>query len=810
MENTSVKNHLSIRDNIHYLFQRSNGVPLITNLKRYNSLLSKMGDHSLSHLKDINLKDKIDDIRVLIKNGTHRDTIITALFPLISEACRRTLKQIPFIEQIVCGIALSEGSIVQMNTGEGKTLAAVFAASYRALCGDNVHILTANEYLAHRDASWMAPVYNALGLTVASVGESMNEENRKEAYSSNICYLTVRQAGFDFLHDKLTWEIDRRMQNPFHFCLVDEADFIMIDEARIPLVIAGANDDFRPDPYKIREILPELQVLNDYTTDKAQRSCNLTLEGQRKVKNLLNCGAIQDPGSANWYAAVHVALHAEHQLHRDVHYIVRDETIVYVDEITGRIADGRKWPDGIQSALEAKEGISIQPEGRIYSTITVHGLINLYKTKSGMTATAALAADEFYKTYKLQTILIPPHNKSRLIELPDSIFSSHKEKIDSIVQDIQQIHETGQPILIGTASILESEILGERLSLMGIACQILNAKNDEKEAQIIRQAGTWGAVTISTNMAGRGTDIKLGGEEGHLYEEINQLGGLYIIGTTRFDCKRVDNQLMGRAARQGDHGLCRFFVSLEDDLIRKYGMIEYLKDNLSNSKSGDKKAGIRMSREIGRAQRIIESHHSSMRRNLARYSELIERQRKQLFSLREEILIHLKFLKTGKNKPEYVEYLPQELISLIDNSLQKVHNDSDKNEMELYIYHLLLKEVDLFWSDQLSWAAEKKEAIHLVRYGNKNPLHVFINEMVELFDSGINQVYCNIQNELESFNIGKLSGNSPIEFPKGPSSTWTYQLNDNPFSVFNVFSLEGFGNTVAKMILKVFKFKYIS
>ena len=794
-----------MKDDLFYLLQRSNGIPIITDLKRYNSLITRMEYPSLSNLKDVNLKSKIDEVRGLINNGVDRDTIIISLFPLISEACRRTLKLDPFAEQIVCGIALSEGSIVQMNTGEGKTLAAVFAASYSALCGENVHILTANEYLAHRDALSMAPVYNALGLNVASIGESMSPESRKAAYGANVFYLTVRQAGFDFLHDNLTWEISERMQQPFHFCLVDEADFIMIDEARIPLVIAGANDDFRPDPYKIREILPELQTHVDFIEDKSQRNCNLTLAGQRKIEKLLKCGAIHDPGAANWYAAVHVALHAEYQLHRDIHYIVRDETITYVDEITGRIADGRKWPDGIQSALEAKEGIRIQPEGRIFSTITIHGLINLYSTKSGMTATATLAADEFYKTYKLRTILIPPHNKSRLIELSDRIFGSSKEKIDSIIVEIQQIHQTGQPLLIGTASILESEFIGERLSLGGIACEILNAKNDEKEAQIISKAGKWGAVTISTNMAGRGTDIKLGGDEGHLYKEINQLGGLYIIGTTRFDSKRVDNQLMGRAARQGDRGLCCFFISLEDDLIRRYGMAEYLRNNLSKSQVGEKKAIIRMSNEIDRAQRIIESQHSSMRRNIARYSELLERQRKQLFSYRETILIQLNFLKKGEYEIESLVHLPLELLSLIEDSLKKIQNDTDKNKMEHYIYSLLLKEIDLFWSDQLSWAAEKREAIHLVRYANKNPLHVFINEMVELFDSGIDQIYKNVLEKLKFISREKSLSDILQESPRGPSSTWTYQLNDNPFSVFNVFTLEGFGKTFVQMMIKAFQ-----
>lgn len=805
MENTCVKHDLSIKDNLFYLYQRSNGIPVITDLKKYNSLIRRMDHAHSSNLKEANLKEKIEEIRDLIKCGADRDSIIIALFPLIAEACRRTLNLTPFAEQILCGIALSEGSIVQMNTGEGKTLAAVFAASYRALCGENVHILTANEYLAHRDAKWMAPVYNAIGLNVSSIGESMSIKSRKEAYCADVCYLTVRQAGFDFLHDNLTWDINERMQRPFQFCLVDEADFIMIDEARIPLVIAGAKDDFHPDPHAIREILPELEAQVHFTEDKACRHCNLTLAGQRKIENLLKCGAMENPESANWYAAVHVALHAEYQLHRDIHYIVRDGNILYVDEITGRIAEGRKWPDGIQSALEAKEGIKVQPEGRIYSTITIHGLINLYKSKSGMTATAALAADEFFKTYKLQTILIPPHNKSRLTELPDRIFATRNGKIDSIIKEVQHVHKTGQPLLIGTASILESELIGARLSREGIACQILNAKNDEQEAQIISKAGMWGAVTISTNMAGRGTDIKLGGEEGLLYEEINRLGGLYIIGTTRFESKRVDNQLMGRAARQGDRGHCRYFVSLEDDLVKRYGMAEHLKvDSLENG-VGENKAIAGINNEIGRAQRIIESQHSSMRRHLARYSELMERQRKQLFLFREEILTHLNCLKNGDSLPVLPVNLPPEISSMIKASIQRSHNDIDKKKIELHIYSFILKEIDLFWSDQLSWASEKREAIHLVRYANKIPLHVYIKEMVELFDEGIDQIFSNIQEELESFSSGESRYGNEKEIPKGPSSTWTYQLNDNPFSVFNVFSLEGFGRTFILMTVKMFQ-----
>ncbi len=804
-EKKVVKNNLSLKDYLFYLLKRSKGIPIITDLRKYNKLSSKMRYSNLSELSDTQLRNKANDIRDSIQKGEDSSRDLPKLFALISEACCRTIGLNPFDEQVICAIALSEGNIVQMNTGEGKTLAAVFAASYKAMNGNGIHILTANEYLAKRDATSMAPVYRALGLTVDFVEDSMSPDRRRAAYNADITYLTVRQSGFDYLSDSLTWQIENRVQRPFNFCLVDEADLIMIDEARIPLVIAGIDRGFRPDPNLIKSIIPEILYQIDFTEDQAKRNCNLTLNGQKKVAQLLNCGDIHDPEAANWYAAVHVALHAEYQLHRDIDYIVRNGSIELVDEFTGRVADGRKWPDGIQGALEAKEGLNIQQEGRIYSSITVHGLLNLYPEKSGMTATAVPAAGEFNKTYNLKTIVIPPHVTSRFVELPDRIYASHSEKLKAIQEEVQKIFSTGRPILIGTASIQESEEIAYLLGQSNIKCQILNAKNDEQEAGLIAKAGMWGAVTISTNMAGRGTDIKLGGSEGVLYNEIVELGGLYIIGTTRFDSKRIDNQLRGRAARLGDPGVCRFFISLQDPLIQNYGILDFFPKKLLEGNQIGKIENKWIAKEIARTQEIIEDQHASMRRTLAKYSELLELQRKQLFSLREKIVHSL-----SSREGFQLEVFPEEIRSDLESMILRLENTYGKKKTGQLINRLLLQEIDQFWSDQLSSASEKREGIHLVRYAGKVPLYVYINEMVELFDLGITLIFNNLATHLISLSKAEHNEGKLPESPTGPSSTWTYHLNDNPFSFDHVTSLAGITNATIAMIKKTFQVILIS
>ncbi len=808
----NVVNNLSIKDDLYYLLQRSKGIPIITDLKEYNQLYTIISDSSVSELSDFQLTDKVQEIRVRIQQGENSSREISDLFVLVNEVCKRTLNLIPYAEQIICAIAMCDSNIAQMNTGEGKTLAAVFAASFKALAGKGIHILTANEYLARRDALWMAPVYRMLGLTVDSVQESMTMERKREAYNADVTYLTVRQSGFDFLSDNLTWEIENRIQRPFHSCLVDEADFIMIDEARIPLVIAGDDGDIRPDPILIKSILPELRPKTDFTEDRAKRDCNLTVKGQKKVEKLLNCGGIHNRESANYYAAVHVALHAEYQLHRDIDYIVRNRSIELVDEFTGRIAEGRKWPDGIQGALEAKEGIDVQPEGKIFSSITIHGLLNLYNEKSGMTATAAPAAGELYNAYNLKTVIIPPHISSRFVELPDKVFSGHKEKMFSIQQEIARIHKTGRPILVGTASVRESEELKELLSQSKVSCRVLNAKNDEKEAKLIAEAGMWKAVTISTNMAGRGTDIKLGGTDSTLYREIVELGGLYVIGTTRFESKRIDNQLRGRAARQGDPGECRFFISLQDPLIQRFGILEFIPKEILKNKNPGIIESSRIAKEITRAQESIENQHASMREALSRYSEMLERPRKQFFLLREEIIQKLSAM-TEENEIlplMKLQSLPDDIFIDIEDNIQKLQKCYGRDKTGQFIYRFLLQEIDRFWADQLSSASERREGIHLVRYASKVPLYVFINEMIELFDLGINQVFNNLKTEIISISQTEKNKSKLPSPPKGPSSTWTYQLNDNPLSFFGVYSIAGITNNVVNMMIKVMQVLFLA
>jgi len=795
-----VKNNLSAKEDLHFLLQRSRGIPVRTDLGKYNKILMKMNFSDTGKLTDHQLLERVGKLQ---RTG---DIDPVDFFPLVCEACTRHLGLRPFPEQLLCGLALVEGMIAQMNTGEGKTLAATFAASFKALSRKGVHILTANEYLASRDAQWMAPVYEALGLSVDSIQENMSPERRREAYRADITYLTVRKAGFDLLQDSLAWEMEDRVQRPFHYCLVDEADFIMIDEARIPLVIAGEDDYLRPDPLLIKKVLPELRSGVHFTEDRAGRSCTLTIEGQEKVARLLNCGEIHDSTTANWYGAVHVALHAEHQLQRDVDYIVRDNRIELVDEFTGRIADGRKWPDGIQGALEAKEGIPVHREGRVYSSITVHSLIGLYPAKSGMTATAAPAAAEFYKTYGLETLTIPPHLTKRLKEPPDRIFLKSTDKIKAIVSAVSKEHGRGRPVLIGTASVRESEEIGQMLECAGIPNQILNARNDEHEAPVISRAGMLGVVTISTNMAGRGTDIKLGGPEEINREKIIKMGGLYIIGTSRFESRRIDNQLKGRAARQGDPGECQFFLSLEDPLIQRYGILEFFPKSVQREGCKEEIKNKKVSKEIARAQEIIENQHGSIRETLYRYSEITERQRKQIYNLRDEIL---GFLSTP---PETFDALFKRLQELTDLNFSAILIEAGRLEKKLgtadtilLICRLWLQEIDLFWSNHLLTAAEIKEGIHLVRYGSKAPLYVYIDAMVEQFDLTILHLLKKIARRLNT-----LATIDSTERPERPSSTWVYQINDNPQSFFGIYSAHGLVNSTVAMVIKVLHILFLA
>ena len=513
-KNRSLYNRLSVPDRFSFAVQRGKGIRIETALSSYFPSLDMIRSYDFSGLSSAALERAAGVLKNRIRDGESPDTLFHEAYALTAEACRRTLDLDPFDVQLIAAMVLNEGKLAQMKTGEGKTLSIVFPAVLHAWTGKSVHILTSNDYLASRDARWMGPVYRLMGVETASVHDGMGRNEKKKAYGADVVYLTAKQGGFDYLSDGMCYRKDAPVQRDFDFVIVDEADSILIDEARIPLVIAAEAGRPAVDPCRVEKMLGFFDSRFDYSVDRQGKSVVLTLAGQQKVQELFGCGGMHEESSYAVYGAVHVALHAHELLRRDVDYIVRGGKIELVDGFTGRIVDRRRWPYGIQPALEAKEALELQPEGRVCGSITVQDYIDLYPKRAALTATAVSAAGEFMHNYGLATVVIPPNRPDRTFHETDRIFTTRDAKLDAVAAEIVREHETGRPILVGTASVEESEEIAVLLEGKGIRCQVLNAKNDEKEAELIARAGCPGAVTISTNMAGRGTDIRLGGPDG--------------------------------------------------------------------------------------------------------------------------------------------------------------------------------------------------------------------------------------------------------------------------------------------------------
>jgi preprotein translocase subunit SecA len=498
----------------------------------------------------------------------------------VREAAQRTLGLRPRDVQVVAALALSRGKVVEMLTGEGKTLAAVIPAFLNALAGKGVHVLTFNDYLARRDAEWMGPIYRLLGLSVGYIQGGMARAERQRAYLADVTYVTAKEAGFDHLRDLLANEPQDLVHRPFHFALVDEADSLLVDEARVPLVIAGSALRGSSSAERLAALVTSLEPSRHFDTDEYGRNVELTEAGLLRVEEELGCGNLLAEENYALLTELNCALHARVLLRRDVDYIVRSGRIELVDEFTGRVVADRHWPDGLQAALEAKEGLPRRPDGRILGSITLQHFLGTYPRLCGMTGTAQDAARELEEFYGLRVVVVPPHRPVARVDHPDVVFTHKEAKEKALVEEIGRTHAAERPVLVGTLTIEESERLASRLQSAGVPCDVLNARNDAREAEIVAPAGALGAVTISTNMAGRGTDIRLGGPDGADRERVDELGGLYVIGTSRHESHRVDLQLRGRAGRQGDAGESRFFVSLEDDLLVRYGVRRLLPERL--------------------------------------------------------------------------------------------------------------------------------------------------------------------------------------------------------------------------------------
>jgi preprotein translocase subunit SecA len=727
------------------------------NLRRFE--LKKTGDN---HLKNIST-----DLKKLACGGIYLDDLLVEAFALACEVTRRVLQLDPYDVQVAAAVVMHQGNLAEMQTGEGKTLAAVLPGYLNALTGKGVHVLTFNDYLARRDAQWMGPIYEFLGLSTGFVQEGMTIRERQKAYAADITYLTAKEAGFDFLRDQRCTRKEDLVHRPFHFAVVDEADSILIDEARVPLVIAGEISSPPVNPYQMAEMIRELDRDTDYYTDEYAYDVNFTDRGIERVEKNLGIENLHDLENNQVLAAVNLALQAETLLKRDIDYIIREGKIELVDEFTGRTAENRRWPYGLQNAIEAKEGLEIHPEGTILGSITLQHFLGLYPKLAGMTATAKTSEDEFETFYGLKVVVIPPNRPCIRIDHEDAVFTHKAVKRKALVQEIITAHAVGRPILVGTASVEESEQLAAELREVGVDCRVLNAKNDEAEAAIIAKAGAVRAVTISTNMAGRGTDIKLGGKNQESYHHVSALGGLYVIGTNRHESRRIDNQLRGRSGRQGDPGSSRFFISLEDDLILRYGVKELIpKNHLPHKQDGPIENPV-IAREIARAQRIIEGKNFEIRKTLRKYSFLVEEQRKILQQRRKNILLDGEPLTLlASRAPERYS----QLLAAVDEVILK---QEEKQSTLFYI--------DQCWTEHLEYISHIKEGIHLWEVAGKDPCVEFGKMIIKAFDDLEQQIDQKVIVAFERVNITGSGIDLEREGLLGPTSTWTYLVNDSFF-----------------------------
>jgi len=710
-------------------------------LKPYMDKLGEIKSYALEDWDDKRLQARSEWLKQQAGSGVPLDELLAEAFAIAGEAARRTLGMKPFDVQIMAGVALHEGRLVEMQTGEGKTLAAVLPAYLNALQGHGVHVLTFNDYLAGRDAEWMGPVYRFLGLAVGSIREGMSPTDKKAAYAADITYVTAKEAGFDYLRDNISLSEGDIVHRPFNYVIVDEADSLLIDEARVPLVLAGSVPTSGNDGGKMAELAAGLTQGEHYDFDANKRNVYLTEAGAERVENMLRCGNLYESHNSHLLTSLNCALHAHALLKKDVDYIIRDGKLELIDEYTGRVAENRHWPDGLQAAVEAKEGLQSKAGGKILGTITLQHLLSLYPKLSGMTATAQSSAYEFEETYCLQVVQIPPNRPCLRIDHPSRIFTHKDAKISALVEEIATVHATGRPILIGTSSVEESDLLSAELGRAGVACHVLNARNDREEAGIIAKAGELGAVTVSTNMAGRGVDIRLGGGNPAQAEQVAKLGGLYVIGTHMNESLRIDNQLRGRSGRQGDPGASRFFVSLEDELISRFGIDKAIPAAYRGRRQNEPLEENALHKSLAHIQRVIMGQNFDIRKDLNKYSDMVEEQRRLLHADRAEIL-------QGRT----------------------AYGDIEKR--------VRLLVMDRLWADHLAYVAYIREGIHLESLANRNPVDEFHHRIIEAYE----RIAGKIDQETAKLlaKIGKSAGEPDWEALglNGPSSTWTYMMND--------------------------------
>lgn len=762
-------------------------------LRRYWHIVEKINElePEISKLSDEDLAQKTLEFKEKLKQGATLDDIMIPAFAVVREVAKRKVNMRPFDVQLIGAIVLHEGKIAEMKTGEGKTLVATMPAYLNALTGEGVHIVTVNDYLAKRDRYWMGPIYESLGLTVGLLQHDSTPSERRIAYNSDITYGTNTEFGFDYLRDNMALSEDELVQRDFNYAIVDEVDSILIDEARTPLIISGVAEKPTKLYYQFAHIARNLIKDVDYTVDEKLKSVNLTDVGAKKVEKILGIENIYAVTDVDYLSYLIAALKAKELFKKDVDYIVKDGEVIIVDEFTGRLMYGRRYSDGIHQAIEAKEGLKIRQEAQTLATITLQNYFRMYKKLAGMTGTAATEADEFLKIYGLEVVVIPTHKPMIRIDYPDAVYKTEKAKFKAIVNEIVELYKIGRPVLVGTRSIEKSELLSSMLKRLGIPHQVLNAKYHEKEAEIIAKAGQKGSVTIATNMAGRGVDIVLG-------EGVADLGGLHIIGTERHESRRIDNQLRGRAGRQGDPGSSRFYVSLEDELMRLFGSekIKGIMDRLGVDEDQPIEHPI-ISKAIESAQKKVESYHFDIRKHLLEYDDVMETQRRVIYQERRKILTkeNLKDSVLSIMNDYLLEmaetYIPKNQKDLWDlegfvNELKNIFNiDLNVQEIKELSYDeilsqckerinvryeekereigsellrqaekfIMLRVVDTHWIEHLENMDFLKEGIGLRAYGQRDPLIEYKKEAYEMFQDMLSNIRRDISRFLMKLEI---------------------------------------------------------
>ena len=750
-------------------------------LKKFEKLADQIVelDEEMSKLKDEDFKVKTEEFKERLNSGEELDNLIVPAFALAREAAYRTIGEKAYYVQLLGGLAIHFGNIAEMKTGEGKTLTTILPAYLNALTGEGVHVVTTNEYLSSRNAEWMKPVYDLLGVTVGVNLRELSPQEKRNAYNQDILYSTNNEIGFDYLRDNMVVRREDRVQRPLNYCIIDEVDSILIDEARTPLIISGGQLNSRKLYIDADRAVKKLKEEEDYTIDLKTKSVSLTDEGNKKMERAFNLTNLYDLNNTQLVHFINQSLKANYGFKKDVDYVVDNDEVIIVDQFTGRLMHGRQFSDGLHQAIEAKEGVTINEETRTVATITFQNLFRMYKKLSGMTGTAKTEEEEFRNIYNMYVIQIPTNKPVIREDYADLVYATSKGKYEAIIKYIEEVHKTGEPILIGTISVEANEYLSSLLKKAGLKHEILNAKNHEREAEIIAKAGEKNAITLATNMAGRGTDIKLG-------EGVKELGGLCVIGTERHESRRIDNQLRGRAGRQGDPGKSQFFVSFEDDLMKRFGT-DRIK-NMLQSMGIDGSQAIRsktLTRSIETAQKKVEGNNYDTRKTLLDYDNVLNEQREIIYEKRNTILdqdsIHDVILDTFKNsitnllekhlttndkltnddKEEILEFINTNYIKNKNITMDDIKDKKD-SEIRDYLYDVVKKDyeakmietpvmnefekaislriIDSNWVEHMNQMEHLKEGIGLRGYGQTNPIQSYTLEGFDMFENMLDNV----------------------------------------------------------------------